>query len=251
MRSEPSTPVLSRSSSMTSIPLADQDATIPNNGTYVELKKIDLDFEYKGKTYQIKFVNQKIGTGKEQSLDLSKLEPEEIEALKAQAQKTMAAMEQLSGRPEGLLGTSFTLHFTSTYNEPTFVNKAAALLRIERFQYKQDPFELDSITYKDASGKEQKFEVDLSRYSKKSQQRIRGELQPLNRVVQSAFNRTIYNAPPLEFGEKKAITPAKKQVQDMSQLVPVDEENLENRRVNLTSADDDLQSRLDALRQDD
>lgn len=212
--------------SLVSIPLDD-----PIERTYVELKPINLDFEYKGKTYQITFVNQKIGTGKEQALDLSKLNPDEIEALKEGAKKSMAAMEQLSGSRDALLASSFTLHFSSTYNEPTLLNKAAAVLGIKRFQYKENPFEIDSISYKDASGAEQKFAVDLSRYDKASKKKIMDDTRPLNKVVQQSFNRTIYQAPPLKLEEPKA--PAKREVVDMSHLV-VDEE-------------DDLQARLDRL----
>ncbi len=249
------------SDSLVSIPFSDSSDHSMPNGTYVELKKFYLYFDYNDKMYQITFVNQKIGTGKEQALDLSKLSPEEIEVLKNQAKRTMAAMEKLSGRPEGLLGTSFTLHFSSTYNEPTLINKAAALLRIERFQYKENPFEIDSITYKDASGVEQKFTVDLSRYNPASKQKIMGEIQPLNALVQRAFHRTVYNAEPLTFGEHKAITPAK-QEHDMTDLVPTDEDEQKLVDPGMSSKplvtvsirsddDDDLEARLAALKKDD
>ncbi len=174
--------------------------------SHVELKPVNLEFEHNGKTYSITFVKQKVGgeKGEEKNLDLTKLKPDEMVALVAQAKKAMDAMRTLDGADAFKNSKSFTLHFTTQKKEPTFLNRMLGH-KFKRFEPKPNPTVFDSITYKEGS-EDKKFAVNLSKYEENAQKKIQKNLLPLSTMIDKLFIKSAQVEKPLKLGKHKAET---------------------------------------------
>jgi hypothetical protein len=200
--------------------------------SHVELKPVTLEFEHNNKTYTITFVKQKVGgeKGEEKNLDLTKLKPDEMVALVAQAKKAMDAMRTLDGADAFKNSKSFTLHFTTQIKEPTFLNRMLGH-KFKRFAPKPNPSVFDSITYKEGS-EDKKFAVNLSKYEASEQKKIQKNLQPLSTMVDQLFIKSAQAEKPLKLGQHKAETPVKTTESTQAEL-PVERDSLSSSTADL------------------
>jgi hypothetical protein len=185
MMSVPSSPRLSRASS--------PDITEQTN---VELRSIkNPEFKRNGKTYEIISIQRRVGeNGEFEEVDLTKLTDEEINAFIQEAEKVSNIIDTiLNGTPDGLKNAhSFSLHFThSSGGGPGLLN--ATLGRVfTGWAWKEEPFMLNKITYKETEGSEEKtFNTNISRYEKEQQDFIHASMRNLNVIIHNVASRTL------------------------------------------------------------
>jgi hypothetical protein len=145
--------------------------TTASRGTHVELRPA-LQFEHKGKTYNITNISQQVGDGPETHLAFTHFSEENFQQLIREAKKTIDVMGNLARRPTDLQATPhcFTV---------SFIQKGSS-----------GPFRLFKITYQSTpNAEEKKFEINLESYAPDGQQAIIRDTTQLNLIIQQSFKQ--------------------------------------------------------------